>query len=209
MANNRTSHGKKIIETLTKVIRSTLKPAQEKPLDLSDNKKPKKETKQSQRSDGDRQKEAEKARQEAEAIARQEAEKRLREDRKQRVMKKQRLDSNIQLALGGSTGILSAWERVKTGIMTGSVSMFQTYAPVFVEKVEELNQFSAQYDAITSISSDPKEDLLTIALDSPLQNEDLIKIVNERAKKLKESGFLEESDIDPERLLEWYQDTID
>lgn len=138
-----------------------------------------------------------------------EEEKLLRQDREQRAMKKNRLDSQIQLLLGCGTGILATWDYLGLGITTGSVTTFKTLAPKFIKKVEDLNRVVEEYDAIKSISSDPKEDLLTMALDRKLKSRKLIEQVNENAEKLKDSGFLEEQDIDPERLLEWYQQAID
>lgn len=141
--------------------------------------------------------------------ARLEEEKLLRQDREQRVMKKNRLESQIQLMLGGGTGILAIWDHLVLGITTGSITAFKTLAPKFVKKVEDLNEIVEEYDAMKSISSDPKEDLLTMAFDRELKSRKLIAQVNENAEKLKASGFLGEQEIDPERLLEWYQQEID
>ena len=141
--------------------------------------------------------------------ARLEEEKLLRQDREQRVMKKNRLESQIQLMLGGGTGILAIWDHLVLGITTGSITAFKTLAPKFVKKVEDLNEIVEEYDAMKSISSDPKEDLLTMAFDRELKSRKLIAQVNENAEKLKASGFLGEQEIDPERLLEWYQQAID
>lgn len=150
-----------------------------------------------------------KEREQEEEKARLEEEKLLRQDREQRAMKKNRLDSQIQLLLGCGTGILATWDYLGLGITTGSVTSFKTLAPKFVKKVEDLNRVVEEYDAIKSISSDPKEDLLTMALDSELESRKLVVQVNENAEKLKASGFLGEQEIDPERLLEWYQQAID
>lgn len=141
--------------------------------------------------------------------ARLEEEKLLRQDREQRVMKKNRLESQIQLMLGGGTGILAIWDHLVLGITTGSITTFKTLAPKFVKKVEDLNEIVEEYDAMKSISSDPKEDLLTMAFDRELKSRKLIAQVNENAEKLKASGFWGEQEIDPERLLEWYQQAID
>lgn len=143
-----------------------------------------------------------------EEVVRLEKEELLRQDREQRVKKKNKLNSQIQLSLGSGTGILAVWKQVQTAVTTGNVPLFESYAPIFVEKVKAMNEIVKQYDEIVSISSDPKEDLLTISLNSELESRELVVRVNEIMEKLEAGGFLCKREIDPEQLLEWYRKAI-
>ena len=143
-----------------------------------------------------------------EEVVRLEKEELLRQDREQRVKKKNKLNSQIQLSLGSGTGILAVWKQIQTAVTTGNVPLFESYAPIFVKKVKAMNEIVKQYDEIVSISSDPKEDLLTISLNSELESRELVVQVNEIMEKLEVSGFLCKREIDPEQLLEWYRKVI-
>ena len=132
-----------------------------------------------------------------------------REAYEKRLSEKHNLDMQIQLILGGSTGAVALWCHIEDAMKSGDSAGFLTYVPVFIKKMESVAPLVLKYEAIQSDGVLPEEDPLAVALNWKLDSKELIQNMNGNVEKLRRCSFLNETYVDADQLVQWYQKTFE
>lgn len=135
--------------------------------------------------------------------------KKMRED----LNRKNDLEQNITLLIGGKTGMIMMWENLIEAAAAGEVSNFRFYGANFMRKAEPMEKFRSEIRCLTKEykgqsktiekCKNPEAAELIRLLILPYKDRQICKELSDKNKCLKESGFLEASSVSEEALEEW------
>ena len=80
---------------------------------------------------------------------------------------------------------------------------------IFIKKMESVAPLVLKYEAIQSDGVLPEEDPLAVALNWKLDSKELIQNMNGNVEKLRRCSFLNETYVDADQLVQWYQKTFE
>lgn len=127
--------------------------------------------------------------------------------------RKNDLEQNITLLIGGKTGMIMMWENLIEAAAAGEVSNFRFYGTSFMRKAEPMEKFRSEIWCLTKEykrqsktigkCKNPEAAEMIRLLTLPYKDRQICKELSDKSQRLKESGFLEASSVSEEALTEW------